>query len=47
MLLGRLAGYPVEKSSRVFSETIEWVGCGPFPGCQWQIKVYGDSLLKL
>ena len=23
------------------------LGCGPFPGCQWQIKVYRDSLLKM
>ncbi len=20
------------------------LGCGPLPGCQWQIKVYRDSL---
>ena len=23
------------------------LGCGPFPGCQWQIKVYRDSLRKM
>ena len=22
-------------------------GCGPLPGCQWQIKVYRNPLLKL